>query len=194
LYPSPSQPIHITLDYAMSPPELIEPEVTPQTDIQPETIVEEIAPSPEVDTVEEEESLQVVPRATTREDLETIVLQQNKYRDDYLPALNSERAVEHLDSLRAKQFGNVFDPRLRARLQGNSSGVVGQQTTGPVAFTGIYGSTIVELDSGLCMEANSAAIGKPTNWYMTACAGKLSESKQMMERVNNEVRNRRLQQ
>src|SRR5690606_29871199 len=78
-----SQPIHITLDYAMSPPELIEPEVTPQTDIQPETIVEEIAPSPEVDAVEEEESLQVVPRATTREDLETIVLQQNKYRDDY---------------------------------------------------------------------------------------------------------------
>lgn len=193
---SPSQPIHITLDYSTpttSP--LIEPEVAPLADIQPQAVVEKVAPLPEANLVEEAETVEILPRAAANTDLETIVLQQNKYRDDYLPSSDFTPRVEHPnDSSSATQFGNVFDPRLRARLQNTPSAIVKRQATGPVAFTGVHGDTVVELDSGLCMEASSAAIGQPTNWYMTACAGKLSESEQMMERINKEVRSRRFQQ
>jgi hypothetical protein len=186
-----AKPIHIKLDYAVqSAPSPIEFENDPIAKILPDPVTETISdPKPEV--VDDIAVSEVLPQHMIEQDLETIVLQQNRYRDDYLPSPNAEPTVApQTHSPEAQHFNNVFDPRLRARLQNNPVRRASQQASGPTTVANIHGNIIVEQEGGGCMMAVSAAVTQPTNWYLTTCAGK-SESEQMMERINNEVKSRR---
>lgn len=127
-------------------------------------LVPNVVPIKKVDRVVEKEPLYTI---------ETIIREQT----------NHEESSSH--------FNDVFDPRLRARLQNNSVYKASESAFDDTNFTDLHGNTIVELDSGSCMRATQSVAGQPTNWYMTACAGEKTESEQMMDRINDEVRRRR---
>lgn len=85
---------------------------------------------------------------------------------------------------------NVFNPALRKRLQEEESKPELQRAdAGPKTYTDPSGATIVDLGGGKCLRSSVPKPGAAQNWYMTSCGGK-SESEQMMERVNQEVRER----
>lgn len=187
----PVKPIHITLDYAA--------QSTARPAVPVDDSVSKILSEPvtEITAVTEQEVVdiaepEILPRQIVQQDLETIIVQQNKYRDDYLPSTNSASAPGSFDdSSEVQHFNNVFDSRLRARLQANQVRTVSQKLSGPTTVTDVYDNTLVELDNGACMTATSTAIGQPTDWYITNCSGRASESEEIMRRVNSEVKRRR---
>lgn len=192
----PNKSLYITLNYA-SPPEVLPLEPALNTELAQEVatpLVEQLVSITEPGPTESVIEPDMPPEPLDDAALRTAILHQNRYRDAYIPTTesNTEFSTGVVGSEQASnRFNNVFDPRLRARLQNNPVRSASQQALGPNGFTSIHGNTLVELDNGLCMSATPAVPGQPTNWYLTACGGKKSESEQMMERVNRDFQNRR---
>lgn len=85
---------------------------------------------------------------------------------------------------------NVFHPGLRARLSVEASKprLMRIEDSGLQTFTDPAGATLVKLPGGGCMRSPADTnIGEPKNWYFVACGGQ-SESEQMMQRVNEEIK------
>lgn len=185
----PSKPIQISLVYVAQPklPAMFEKQHVPQVD--------EMRMEPVVTSTE------LVNRTANQQKKEakvSIIHQQNRDHETYLSPINEEPSSDLSSELSPQQdgeqnsnhFNDVFDPRLRARLQNNSAQKVSQRVSDYTDSTDLHGNTIVESDSGLCLKSVPTATGQPINWYMTTCAGRKSESEQMMERINNEVKRR----
>jgi hypothetical protein len=192
--------LHLTLNYTPPPNPLPRQPVLnaePAEEIAEPLVEQPISaeePAPAEPVIEPD----VPPEPLDEEALQTTIVQQNRYRDAYMPTTesNTEFSIAApAGSIDGEQtpdhFNDVFDPRLRARLQNNPVRGTSEQASGPTGFTNIHGNTLVELDNGLCMSATPAVPGQPTNWYLTACGGKKNESEQMMERVNRDFQNRR---
>lgn len=90
----------------------------------------------------------------------------------------------------AGAFGNVFDPRLRQRLQHNHTHRSTARLDGPVEARDAYGDRRVALGNERCMMARqSMRSGETTDWYLTSCAG-LDEGEKMLRRVEQSWRKR----
>lgn len=90
----------------------------------------------------------------------------------------------------AGAFGNVFDPRLRQRLQHNHTHRSTARSDGPVETRNAYGDRRVALDNERCMRARqSMRSGETTDWYLTSCGG-LDEGEKMLRRVEQNWRKR----
>lgn len=181
----PAKPLQITLSYAAPP---VVPPIELEDAPLPKTLIE---PAPLVEPKMANDVTQTQDLPQEKHKPNTIIQQQNKYRDDYLPPLNSDVITSQDNSSTAKHFNNVFDSRLRARLQNSRGNTARQSARGPTTLTNVHGDAMVEVDNGSCLMAATTAGGQPTNWYMTHCAGRKSEGEQMMERVNNDVKYRR---
>ena len=85
---------------------------------------------------------------------------------------------------------NVFHPGLRARLsaEANRPTLKRAEDSDLQTLTDPAGATVVKIPGGGCMSSPAdTKIGTPKNWYFTACGGH-SESEQMMQRVNEEIK------
>lgn len=90
----------------------------------------------------------------------------------------------------AGAFGNVFNPRLRQRLQHNHTHRSTVRSDGPVETRNAYGDRRVALDNERCMRARqSMRPGETTDWYLTSCGG-LDEGEKMLRRVEQNWRKR----
>lgn len=194
--PALSKPLHLTLNYTSPPKPILRQPVASTEFVEEvaEPLVEQPISVEEPAPAEPVIKPDVPPEPLDDAALRTAILHQNRYRDAYMPTTesNTEFSTGVVGSEQtSNHFNNVFDPRLRARLQNNPVRGTSQQASGPTGFTNIHGNTLVELDNSLCMSATPAVSGQPTNWYLTACGGKRNESEQMMERVNRDFQNRR---
>jgi len=201
-----TKPIHISLNYIVQPTLPTVTKVIPnQADIviplaseqQPLLQVNNSSMASDVMSTEQagrisDKQQQVI--------IEPKIRQQHRYHETYPTSINAEASLSYSTELASQQndsgkspqhFNDVFDPRLRARLQNNFANKTTEQVSGLTDLTDVHGNTIVELDNGSCLRSVPTAMGQPTNWYMTTCSGTTSESEQMMERINNEVRRRR---
>ncbi len=128
------------------------------------TVVSDVVPIKQIDRIVDKQQ---------KDTVEPMVREQNNFEQN------------------STHFNDVFDPRLRARLQDNSAYRASQSASDNTNVTDLHGNTIVELDSGSCMRSTQSAVGQPTNWYITTCSGAKNESEQMIDRINDEVRRRR---
>jgi hypothetical protein len=88
-------------------------------------------------------------------------------------------------------FGNVFNPRLRQRLQHNHTHRSTAKLGGLEETRDAYGDRRVALGNKRCMMAKqSMRSGEATDWYLTSCGG-LDEGEKMLRRVEQNWRNRR---
>lgn len=86
-------------------------------------------------------------------------------------------------------FSDVFDPRLRRRLQNNPTHIASVKAQGLTESVNIYGDSEVRLNSGGCMMAKADhSIGGAKDWLMTACSGGEDEGESMLRRVNESLR------
>lgn len=194
------KPISLTINRAVH---FVEPVVKPDPQVTPvsELIIAPVVKNPAVENAKEPDVIvteaNAIIREFSQEELQRILQQQTIHTDYQLPAdvLPLERAPNAVnttdDSSTGKaHFNDVFDPRLRARLQANP---VQHQTTKPSLgdeTMNIHGTTFVDLGGGRCLMGTPAAFAQETNWYMTRCPGYKDEGEQMMERVNQEMRNK----
>lgn len=112
------------------------------------------------------------------------VIQTSRYQD--VVASPQER-VESKNAA----FSDVFDPRLRQRLQNNSTHVASVKAQGLTESVNIYGDSEVRLNSGGCMMAKADhSIGGAKDWLMTACSGGEDEGESMLRSVNESLRGR----
>lgn len=87
---------------------------------------------------------------------------------------------------------NVFHPELRKRLQEEASKPKLKRVEdkdGLESHIDPSGATIVDLGGGRCLRSPLTKEGEAKNWFMVSCGGK-TESEQMMDRVNQEVKAR----
>ena len=131
--------------------------------------------------------------APTREEKPTTVLVQPLTTDELRSVIERDEQTSIELPTHAPASGiaaNVFNPELRKRLQEEEGKPELQRAdAGPKTHTDPSGATIVDLGGGKCLRSSAPKPGAAQNWYMTSCGGK-SESEQMMERVNQEVRER----
>lgn len=131
--------------------------------------------------------------APTREEKPTTVLVQPLTTDELRSVIERDEQTSIESRTHAPASGiaaNVFNPALRKRLQEEESKPELQRAdAGPKTHTDPSGATIVDLGGGKCLRSSVPKPGAAQNWYMTSCGGK-SESEQIMERVNQEVRER----
>lgn len=110
------------------------------------------------------------------------VIQTSRYQD--VVASPQERAES-----KNAAFSDVFDPRLRQRLQNNATHVASVKAQGLTESVNIYGDSEVRLNSGGCMMAKADhSIGGAKDWLMTACSGGEDEGESMLRRVNESLR------
>lgn len=131
--------------------------------------------------------------APTREEKPTTVLVQPLTPDELRSVIERDEQTSIESRTHAPASGiaaNVFNLALRKRLQEEESKPELQRAdAGPKTHTDPSGATIVDLGGGKCLRSSVPKPGAAQNWYMTSCGGK-SESEQIMERVNQEVRER----
>lgn len=87
---------------------------------------------------------------------------------------------------------NVFHPELRKRLQEEASKPKLKRVEdkdGLESHIDPSGATIVDLGGGRCLRSPPSKDGEEKNWFMVSCGGK-TESEQMMDHVNQEVKAR----
>jgi hypothetical protein len=175
------QTIHLELQYA-TPLEAAPAEAPPVPADVPAPVHEDIpeAVKEEEQTVEDNSlSAAAEPEVLDKADIQAAIQPINGTAD------------MKMDSLRRENFGDVFDPRLRARLQNNRTAIRTEQSSRGVTMTNIYGETLVDVGDGSCLMGREARAGEPTNWYMTKCSNYKDEGETMMERVNRAVQKRR---
>ncbi len=115
----------------------------------------------------------------TNDDLRDIV-QSSAAERDQSPAPSGDIAA------------NVFHPELRKRLQEEASKPKLKRVEdkdGLESHIDSSGATIVDLGGGRCLRSPPTKVGEAKNWFMVSCGGK-TESEQMMDRVNQEVKAR----
>lgn len=134
-----------------------------------------------------------VSASPTSEEKPTIVVVQPLTPDELRSVIERDDRTSSESPTHAPASGiaaNVFNPALRKRLQEEESKPELQRAdAGPKTHTDPSGATIVDLGGGKCLRSSVPKPGAAQNWYMTSCGGK-SESEQIMERVNQEVRER----
>jgi len=112
------------------------------------------------------------------------VIQTSRYQD--VVASPQERVAS-----KNAAFSDVFDPRLRQRLQNNPTHIASVKAQGLTESVNIYGDSEVRLNSGKCMMAKADhSIGGAKDWLMTACSGGEDEGESMLRRVNESLRGR----
>lgn len=131
------------------------------------------------------------PEVLDEAGLQTMIQSANYYRDSYLETDSSSDLTVNFPG--RGSFGNVFDPRIRARLQNNRTPARANPPSPGSTTTSTHGETFVGLEGGACMMERETRIGEPTNWYITKCPDYEDESERMMERVNQAIKNRRRQ-
>ena|SRR5690554_994531 len=110
------------------------------------------------------------------------VIQTSRYQD--VVASPQERVAS-----KNAAFSDVFDPRLRQRLQNNPTHIASVKAQGLTESVNIYGDSEVRLNSGGCMMAKADhSIGGAKDWLMTACSGGEDEGESMLRRVNESLR------
>ena len=121
------------------------------------------------------------------------VIQTSRYQD----VVSQQGEIESADpetSNRASSgqaFNDVFDPRLRQRLQNNSTRIASVRTLELTEAVNIHGDSEVRLDSGGCMVAKADhSIGGAKDWLMTACSSGEDEGEMILRRVNESLRGR----
>lgn len=82
---------------------------------------------------------------------------------------------------------NVFDPRLRTKLEG--SGKVSTRIPSTTSYTDISGSTRLELGEGKCMRSKvENQRGFTTNWYLTGCKQQQSEGDSIIQGLERRLK------
>ena len=143
----------------------------------PQTAQPVLSASPKPESLKEKSVRLIQP--LTREELRELV-QSSATERDKGPAPSGDIAA------------NVFHPELRKRLQEEAAKPNLKRVEDDdelETHMDPSGATIVDLGGGKCLRSPATKDGEPKNWFMVACGGK-SESEQMMDRVNQEVKAR----
>lgn len=149
------------------------PTPTKPIDDKPKVSVKKLSTDPSL-SKENRQSPDVIIKTLTPEEFKEIV----------------ESAPTGTQSSFAGISANVFNPALRKRLQDEEVRPVLQRANvGLKTLTDPSGATIVDLEEGKCLRASAPKSGEAQNWYMTFCGGK-SESEQIMDKINEEVKAR----
>lgn len=190
LHQSPLQKAKQALHIRLQPAPVIEPEVVPDIVEQPAAeprLVQDaaqksvIAPAAKEIAVSRERLPE--PRPVSRVVLEPLSAQE-------LAEIVNSHTVQSNDQNSAAIAKNVFHPGLRARLsaEANRPTLKRVEDSDLQTLTDPAGATVVKIPGGGCMSSPAdTKIGTPKNWYFTACGGH-SESEQMMQRVNEEIK------
>lgn len=188
--------IHLELQYATpfeaAPAEV--PPIAPSIEAPP---VPSAAPAPVhediLEAVKEPQAMKEEQETVEDTNVSTVAEPEVLDEADTQTAIQSMNgtAAMKMDSPKRENFGDVFDPRLRSRLQNSQTAMRPEQSSRGATMTNIYGETWVDVDDGSCLMGRETRIGEPTNWYMTRCANYKDEGEAMMERVNRAVQKRR---
>lgn len=165
---------------------------------QPEVLPSVLAPvnnEPQQDPVEfiEVDSTPVVSDEQVGEIVAIEASVEHPKSIDYrLPAGTSESSGSVRDTgPTSGAFGQVFDPRLRQRLQNNRMHTSTAKPDSLKETRDIHGNLQVDLGKGACLKAQeSMKPGSVTNWYMTHCNSTGDDGDQMLRRVEQNWRKR----
>lgn len=173
-------------------------ELITQVPSQPET--PSVAPVPASDDTQEDIVSADEPHADSRQPDETFdefveakSLAESPAMIDYgLSATTPEASLTAQDvGPQSGTFGQVFDPRLRQRLQSNRMHTSTAKPDSLQSARDIHGDLHVDLGNGGCLMAKQTLRpGEPANWYMTQCNSAGGESEQMLRRVEQNWRKR----
>lgn len=164
-------------------PEVPSTAPTPASDDTQEDIVS--ADEPDADALQSDESVDEFVEAES-------LAEPPKIIDYALPSTTPEASLGTQDAgPQSGTFGQVFDPRLRQRLQSNRMHTSTAKPDSLQSTRDIHGDLHVDLGNGGCLMAKQTLRpGEPANWYMTQCNSAGGESEQMLRRVEQNWRKR----
>lgn len=142
------------------------------------------------------EDIKRVIQASHYQGAVVLTLEEKNFPDPI--ATNADAAFKEAQSQTSNQstgdqaFSDVFDPRLRRRLQNNVTRVASVKAQGLSETINIHGDSEVRLGDGRCMEAKADhRIGEAKDWLITACSGGTNdEGELILQRVNDSLRGR----